>query len=145
MLYVKSFSSPIGTLHIVRHGEQIVRLILPNSSLTEANFTAVKNDFILDNAANQLADYFNRTRTTFSLPLLISGTPFQRNVWQQPLKIPYCKTVSYGKIAEQLGCQKGGRAVGQANKVNPLPIFVPCHRVINSDGSIGGYYGGEIQ
>jgi O-6-methylguanine DNA methyltransferase len=87
--------------------------------------------------------YLNGERVKFKMELDISiGTEFQRLVWRGLLNIPYGKTRSYKQIAENIGCPRASRAVGQANGRNPLPIIFPCHRVINSNGSLGGYSGG---
>jgi len=93
-------------------------------------------------AKNQLRSYFRGELKKFSLPLSPQGTPFQRSVWQALRDIPYGKTISYRELARRVGTPTAWRAVGGANKRNPLPIVVPCHRVIASDGSLSGYYGG---
>ncbi|HXR96235.1 MAG TPA: methylated-DNA--[protein]-cysteine S-methyltransferase [Terriglobales bacterium] len=89
----------------------------------------------------QLEEYFKRRRRDFDLPLDRAGTPFQMRVWNAVREIPYGKTASYGDVARTIGCN-GSRPIGGANKRNPIPILVPCHRVIAADGSIGGYSGG---
>lgn len=91
---------------------------------------------------NQLQEYFFAKRRVFTVPLNLQGTPFQKAVWNELLKIPYGKTATYKDIALALGSEKKTRAVGQANGANPVPIIVPCHRVINTGGKIGGYSGG---
>jgi methylated-DNA-[protein]-cysteine S-methyltransferase len=90
----------------------------------------------------QLAEYFAGTRRVFTLALAPRGTPFQRSVWHALQQIPYGDTVSYGELARRLGSKSGARAVGLANGANPLPIIVPCHRVIGADGSLTGFGGG---
>lgn len=90
----------------------------------------------------QLKEYFNGGRKTFDVPLDIHGSEFQKKVWAELLKIPYGKTATYKYIAERLGNVKTIRAVGKANGANPLPVIIPCHRIINSDGTLGGYSGG---
>src|SRR5262249_46315472 len=90
----------------------------------------------------QFGEYFAGRRRTFRLPLAPAGTPFQLSVWQELRAIPYGETVSYGQLARRLGLANGGRAVGLANGANPLPIIVPCHRVIGADGSLTGFGGG---
>ena len=98
---------------------------------------------VLRAARDQLADYFEGTRTEFDLPVEPAGTAFQRRVWEELRTIPYGKTASYGEIAASLGLKPGAsRAVGTANGANPIPIVVPCHRVIGADGSLTGYGGG---
>jgi methylated-DNA-[protein]-cysteine S-methyltransferase len=91
---------------------------------------------------SQLKEYFKRERREFKIPLDTAGTEFQKRVWHELIKIPYGKTISYLQLSENLGNVKLTRAAGGANSANPVPIIVPCHRVINSDGSIGGYSGG---
>jgi AraC family transcriptional regulator of adaptative response/methylated-DNA-[protein]-cysteine methyltransferase len=90
----------------------------------------------------QLAEYFAGTRTEFDVPLVYPGTPFQRTVWEQLLKIPYGQTCSYEDIARAVGVPEGSRAVGQANGLNRVAIVIPCHRVVNKGGKLGGYGGG---
>ncbi len=90
----------------------------------------------------QLGEYFDGGRTSFDLPLSLAGTPFQRSVWAELLKIPYGETRTYGELAEELGKPGASRAVGLANGKNPVGIIVPCHRVIGASGSLTGYGGG---
>jgi methylated-DNA-[protein]-cysteine S-methyltransferase len=90
----------------------------------------------------ELDEYFCGTLKAFETPARPSGTPFQKRVWRQLLKIPYGTTRSYGDLAAELGIPKGARAVGQANGRNPVALLIPCHRVIASDGGLGGYSGG---
>jgi len=100
------------------------------------------SDQYLTEAIRQLDAYFRGELRSFDLPLVLEGTTFQKTVWQELLKIPYGATVSYREIARRIGKLKAVRAVGAANGRNPLPIVVPCHRVIGSDGSLTGYGGG---
>lgn len=97
---------------------------------------------LLRRARDQLQDYFDDTRTEFDLPLAPHGTEFQRKVWAALCTIPAGETRSYLDIARQVGC-RAPRAIGQANGANPIPILIPCHRVVAADGSLGGYSGGE--
>lgn len=90
----------------------------------------------------QLDEYFKRERKKFDIPLDITGTEFQLKVWKELSKIPYGKMISYGDIARKVGGSTYIRAVGRANGQNPVPIIIPCHRVIESNGRIGGYSGG---
>jgi methylated-DNA-[protein]-cysteine S-methyltransferase len=96
----------------------------------------------LQPAIAQLQEYFAGTRRVFDLPLDMRGTSFQRAVWQALQQIPYGATTSYGLLARQLGRPEAARAVGLANGANPLPIVVPCHRVIGADGGLTGFGGG---
>ena len=96
---------------------------------------------VLRKAIEQLSEYFAGQRKVFELPLSLRGTDFQLRDWNALLEIPYGETRSYKDIAEAVGCPRGFRAVGMANRRNPLPIVVPCHRVIGADGSLTGYAG----
>jgi len=97
---------------------------------------------ILDWAQRELEEYFAGRRRIFSVPLSIVGTPFQQKVWRTLCGIPYGETRSYGEIAAQTGNKKAARAVGMANNKNPLPVLIPCHRVIGAGGRLTGYAGG---
>jgi methylated-DNA-[protein]-cysteine S-methyltransferase len=97
---------------------------------------------ILARTKSQLEEYLNGRRQAFDLPLDIQGSPFQQKVWAQLSRIPYGKTLSYKDIARKIKNENAVRAVGTANGKNPLCIIIPCHRVIASDGSLGGYSGG---
>jgi len=96
----------------------------------------------LDTLRAQLAEYFSGQRRDFDLPLVIRGTPFQEKVWNALLTIPYGETWSYGKLASRVGQPGASRAVGTANGMNRIAIVIPCHRVVNADGKLGGYGGG---
>lgn len=97
---------------------------------------------VLNDAFNQLEEYLEGKRKEFNLPLNPKGTSFQQKVWSCLYKIPYGETRTYKEIAEQIGDKNACRAVGNANNKNPIPIFIPCHRVIGSDGNLAGYAGG---
>lgn len=97
------------------------------------------SDAVLDEAARQLADYFAGRRTDFELPMRPAGTAFQQRVWELMTRIPYGETLTYGAMAQQLG--SAARAVGGACGRNPLPILIPCHRVVGGGGKSGGYSG----
>ncbi len=99
-------------------------------------------DALEGDAVPQLTAYFAGTLRTFDLPLAPEGTPFQRKVWAALQAIPYGETISYAELARRIGRPNAVRAVGAANGQNPLPVVVPCHRVIGSDGSLTGYAGG---
>jgi methylated-DNA-[protein]-cysteine S-methyltransferase len=95
-----------------------------------------------DDVVGQLTEYFDGRRRKFDLPLAPRGTPFQQRVWRALLDIPYGETTSYGELASRIGQKSASRAVGLANGSNPLPIVIPCHRVIGSNGKLTGYGGG---
>jgi len=102
----------------------------------------VQADETLEITARQLDEYLSGTRDEFDIPLLLVGTDFQRSVWNALLQVPYGGTASYLQIARAIGKEKAVRAVGNACRANPIGIIVPCHRIIGSDGSLVGYYGG---
>ena len=102
----------------------------------------VEKSAAFKDVAWQLKEYFEGKRTEFDLPLVLEGTEFQMRVWNMLRKIPYGETTSYGKIARQIGSPDGARAVGLANGQNPIPIIIPCHRVIGSNGDLTGFGGG---
>ena len=97
---------------------------------------------LLLQAQRELEEYFAGRRISFSVPLSMHGTPFQLRVWRALTEIPYGETLSYGELARRIGNPKACRAVGMANHVNPLPVFVPCHRVVGANGGLTGYAGG---
>lgn len=136
--------SKIGSLYLVASGKGLEGIFWEKQtapmakSLKEAE-PEVK---ILSQTARELEEYFSGKRKKFSLRLAPAGTSFQKSVWSQLRKIPYGKTCSYRDVARGIRNARAVRAVGSANGKNPLPIIVPCHRVIASDGSLGGYSGG---
>lgn len=107
-----------------------------------AQFDFEGKSAILDHAAAELDDYFSGMRRGFSAPLRFNGTPFQQRVWTALRQIPYGSTISYAELARRIGSPRAVRAVASAIASNPLSIFVPCHRVIGSDGRLTGYAGG---
>ena len=132
-------SSPIGDLQLYSDGENIVKIGFPDEETKQA---PEGNDPVLQSCARQLEEYFHGTRRRFKLPLAPEGTEFQQKVWQALADIPFGQTRSYGDVARAIGKPRSVRAVGAANGRNPLPIVVPCHRVIGSDGSLTGFAGG---
>ena len=129
-----SVHSPLGPLTIVEDDDAIVAL-----EWRWARETAGSG--LLSLASEQLAGYFGGELKQFSLPLAPSGTPFQRQVWASMSRIPYGATLSYGGVAEEIGSSP--RAVGTACGRNPIPIIIPCHRVVGRGGALVGYSGGE--
>lgn len=101
-----------------------------------------QNDEVLEKTRKQVDEYLNGNRKEFDIPLLMVGTDFQKRVWKALLRLPYGATSTYGQIAEEIGSPRAVRAVGNANRANPISIIVPCHRVIGSDGGLVGYGGG---
>ena len=133
------FESPVGPLALAAQEGALVRLYLPN---TPTPRLMPHKTPLMEKAERQLLEYFRGERKSFDLPLAPEGTVFQKKVWQALKEIPYGQTRSYGEIARQVGCPKGFRAVGMANHRNPLPILIPCHRVVGSKGALTGYAGG---
>jgi methylated-DNA-[protein]-cysteine S-methyltransferase len=113
------------------------------SSAPEQDYSPPHLKPLIEAAKRELAAYFEGVPTDFAaLPLDPRGTPFQLRVWQELRRIPWGQTISYGELARRLGSPKASRAVGQANAVNPIPLIIPCHRVIAADGGLGGYSSG---
>lgn len=137
--HVIYYNSPLGVIKVVSNSEALTRL-----SFEDKPPYSTQNDSpaILSKALSQLDEYFNGNRRTFSLSLSPKGTTFQQSVWKTLQQIPYGQTVSYGKLARRLGNPNKVRAVGKANGKNPIPIIIPCHRVIGADNSLVGYSGG---
>ncbi len=102
----------------------------------------VENEKVFEKVIKELDLYFNKELKTFSIPLKLTGTPFQKKVHKELQKIPYAKTISYQELAKRVGNEKSSRAVGNANGKNHIAIIIPCHRVISKNGSIGGFSSG---
>ncbi|NOY29917.1 MAG: methylated-DNA--[protein]-cysteine S-methyltransferase [Planctomycetes bacterium] len=135
--------TPIGELLLAGDQDGLRELGFPDGPKRRRAEPAWElRDTFFAEAKSQLNDYFSGSLRTFSLPLKPSGTPFQLDVLQQLQKIPYGETVSYGEIAARLGRPKAMRAVGAANGRNPIPVIIPCHRVIGSNGKLTGFGGG---
>lgn len=130
----------------------VITIAANEKGILAVRFGDFRSDFdeerktpMLQEACDQLEDYFQGNRRCFDLPLMLEGTAFQKQVWQALLEIPYGETATYGQIAEKIGNPKAARAVGMANHNNPIAIIVPCHRVIGANGSLTGYAGGLNQ
>ena len=138
-------NTPFGTLLL---GANQNGLIFVRFNHTKDSDTSLKQPeskkvrTILNATCEQLLDYFSGSRQQFNLPLSLQGTTFQKLVWTALLKIPYGTTTSYQKIATRIHKPKAARAVGAANSCNSLPIIIPCHRVIGSNGNLTGFNGG---
>ena len=133
-------NTPIGALRLVSNGAQLVNIEF------EGQYRATDDieisDAVLAVCADQLTGYFAGKRRHFELPLAARGTPFQQSVWDALADIPYGELRTYRDIARAIGNPAAVRAVGAANGRNPLPIVVPCHRVIGSNGTLTGFAGG---
>ena len=132
--------TPVGRLVLESDGDVLIGIWLPSQS-TRSRADGHDAPPVLKDTATQLDEYFAGERTVFDVPMELDGTAFQKEVWRELSRIPYGETISYGELARRVGRPKGPRAVGQANGKNPVPIIVPCHRVLASTG-IGGYGGG---
>ena len=137
-------ASPIGELLLVSDDSGLRAIGFPEGKgrVTPESGWSRGSDKTLDLAAAQLEEYFSGGRQTFKLPLAPTGTPFQLAVLDALLTVPYGATCSYADIAVQIGRPKAVRAIGAANGRNPLPIVIPCHRVIGSTGALVGFGGG---
>ncbi len=133
--------TPLGALRLVSDGTHLLSIEFEGLHGDSAGHQEVC-DAVLASCADQLTEYFAGERDSFDLPLAATGTDFQRAVWAALADIPYGELRSYRDIAEAIGKPTAVRAVGAANGRNPLPIVVPCHRVIGSDGSLTGFAGG---
>ncbi len=146
-----SLESPIGVLRLAVTSAGLIRIDLPHAGgggfsgwLKRAFPEAARVEWLptLDKARQELEEYFGGRRREFTVPTELHGTPFQLDVWNALAAIPFGETRSYADIARAVGKPKAFRAVGLANGANPLPIVIPCHRVIASGGKLGGYGGG---
>lgn len=142
-IWYDELATPIGTLRLVADDQGLREIWFERGrqqKSPQANWQRAAEP--LTEARRQLQEYFAGSRQHFELPLHPLGTPFQLEVWWELARIPYGATVSYGEIARRIGQPLAVRAVGAANGRNPLPIVLPCHRVIGSDGSLTGFGGG---
>lgn len=136
MVYRCNIKTPLGNMVAIASDEALTNLDFAD------NIELESTNEILERVKIELDEYFLKERKTFTVPLKPHGTPFQKEVWQTLLKIPYAKAISYKDEALMMGREKSFRAVANANGKNPLSIIIPCHRVIASSGKLGGYSGG---
>jgi len=141
--YYHYADTPIGKLLLAGDGKSLQLLGFPCGKMQRRH----ENDWVEDakpfkQVTVQLKEYFAGDRTRFELDLTPQGTDFQCEVWQALQEIPYGETWSYGELAKRVGRPKASRAVGAANGVNPIPVIIPCHRVIGSNGKLTGFGGG---
>lgn len=135
--------TPIGALHAAFDDEdRLCELGFSRDRLAEPDLRQDANRERLNELKAQLREYFAGSRHAFTIPLAPKGTPFQLAVWNALLAIPYGDTVSYSELAFRIGRPSAVRAVGAANGANPIPVIIPCHRVIGSNGTLTGYGGG---
>ena len=139
------YQSPIGCLKLTATEDALTALQFVEKAACEAKLTIPSNK-IIQQVCKQLDEYFTGRRKMFDLPLSLTGTPFQQKVWKALQQIPYGQTISYAQLAQSVGNPKACRAVGSANGKNPVAIIIPCHRVINTGGKLGGDdYGLEVK
>jgi methylated-DNA-[protein]-cysteine S-methyltransferase len=138
MVFKALYKSPLGPLEIAGTAKGILSIDFSDRRAVPSGPPAP----CLKDCLRQLDEYFEGRRRTFSLRLDLRGTPFQRRVWDELLKVPFGRTVAYRDIAEALRNPRATRAVGGANHRNPVSIVVPCHRVVGADGGLTGYGGG---
>ena len=134
------YATPIGRVGICEDEGEIMHILFENQA--DLVGYAFEETPLLREAAKQLTDYFEGKRTAFALPLKLSGTPFQQSAWRALMQIPYGQTRTYKDIAIAVGNERAPRAVGMANNRNKIPIVIPCHRVIGSNGKLVGFAGG---
>ena len=135
---IGTFLTIIGKVSVVADRNSVLAVYLPSDNLPniESGTTPV-----MEEAIGEISEYLNGSRKVFTVPVSPEGTEFQKIVWDAMTDIPYGSTASYGEIAEYIGHPRSARAVGTACGCNPIPIIIPCHRVVASDG-LGGYSGG---
>ncbi len=142
-MYYAWMDSPVGKLLVAGDQTGLRQVSFANGrAVVQPDAGWRENRRQVADAIRQLRDYFAGTRRQFDLPLAPEGTPFQKRVWQELLRIPYGETMSYGELARQVGNANASRAVGLANGANPIAIVIPCHRVIGTNGKLTGYGGG---
>jgi len=135
--------SPVGPLLLAANDQGLREILFVNGRSSARPRPSWREDkAVLKETIQQLRAYFAGDLEDFDLPLAPEGTPFQLKVWKRLCEIPYGKTISYGELARRIGNPNAARAVGLANGSNPIPIIIPCHRVIGSNGKLTGYGGG---
>ena len=141
--YYHYHKTPIGNLLLAGNGDYLNLLGFPEGTMARRHQGGWKKDRKpFEEVKFQLDSYFASELQVFDLPLELAGTGFQKIVWKMLTEIPYGETWSYGELARHIGRPKASRAVGAANGLNPIPVIIPCHRVIGSDGKLTGFGGG---
>jgi len=142
-IYYDYMETSIGNLMLAGNGDALMELGFPSGKGARRHRNNwLRNNDVFNEVKEQLSSYFVGELTDFSIPLAPIGTEFQLQVWQALQTIPYGETLSYGELARQIGRPKASRAVGAANGQNPIPVIIPCHRVIGSSGKLVGFGGG---
>ena len=139
IIYRKVIPLPIGKLMLEEQNGCLIRIAFEHDIPSDIVLSETP---LLNQTADELKEYFSGKRREFDLPLAPVGTDFQKQVWSALCKIPYGETMTYGQIAALISNPKASRAVGMANHNNPIPIIIPCHRVIGANGKLIGYAGG---
>ena len=142
MKYYSEIETPLGILTIIEENKYIVEIIFGRTEREESEIFRKEDTDLLKETKKQLTEYFNKTRTEFQIPCKPKGTVFQKDVWNELMKIPYGETMTYQEVAFSIGNVRACRSVGRANNKNPIPILIPCHRVIGKDNKLLGYAGG---
>jgi len=140
---LRRMQSPIGRIEVVGNGEAVVALAIEHDGHLPYEHLPERGDAVVDAAIVQLEEYFAGDRRDFDVPVALAGTAFQLAIWEQLVDLNWGEVVSYGDLGRATGRPTAGRAVGGAVGANPVPIIVPCHRVLASDGRITGYSAGE--
>lgn len=138
MKYFYEYNTKICKITITENKDYITDILLNNDREIDCDITKKETELIKQ-TISEIQEYLNGNRKVFSVPIKPHGTDFQLKVWDGLLKIPYGETRSYKDLANFINCKNGYRAVGMANSKNPIPIIIPCHRVINSNGTLGGF------
>ena len=141
--YYHYHKTPIGSVLLAGNGDQLKLLGFPQGAMARRHQNGWKEDSKpFKEVEYQLDNYFAGKLRVFDLPLELTGTKFQQTVWNELNEVPYGETWSYGELARRIGRPKASRAVGGANGLNPIPIIIPCHRVVGSNGKLTGFGGG---
>lgn len=140
MKYIWHYDTPIGKLGIIETDNAISHILFEGDDGFDD--CEKKETKVIKETGKQLKAYFDGKLKRFDVPLMLQGTPFQKKSWRALMEIPYGQTCSYKDIAEKIDCPKGFRAVGLANNKNKIPIIIPCHRVIGTNGKLVGFAGG---
>jgi methylated-DNA-[protein]-cysteine S-methyltransferase len=141
--FLRRLDSPIGRIELESDGTTITSLSMERDGHLPQEAVPEHSNAVLDLAAVQLTEYFAGTRHSFDLPVTMAGTPFQKAIWRGISELGWGEYASYGELGLATGRPTAGRAVGGAVGANPIPIIVPCHRVLASNGRITGYSGGN--
>jgi methylated-DNA-[protein]-cysteine S-methyltransferase len=139
----RRLNSPVGRIELVGDGAAVVSLTIERDGMLPHDGHDEASDAILDRAAEQLSEYFAGMRTSFDVPIALHGTEFQRSVWALLAELKFGEVTSYGDLGVSTGRATAGRAVGGAVGANPVPILVPCHRVLAAHSRITGYSAGN--